>query len=83
MVAIYFIVLAISYMIECLPHSVSALWDDKRDCNPKDRGAQIVGIVNIFIDVTILIMPLPMVWALQMSKKQKIAVSGVFMLGLM
>ena len=83
MVAIYFVLLFVGFMIPCLPHSVSALWNDHKDCNPNDRGPKIAGIVNIFIDLMILIMPLPVVWTLQMPKKQKLAVSGVFLLGLM
>lgn len=83
MVIIYFIWLFISFLVQCRPHPVSTLWEDRKNCNPSERGAQTTGIVNIVIDVTILIMPLPMVWALKMSRKKRIAVSGVFLLGLM
>ena len=75
--------LFIGFFVQCLPYALRFLWEDPMKCNRSARGAQISGIVNIFIDITILISPLPMVWGLQMSKKQKIAVSGVFMLGLM
>lgn len=83
MVVGYFVSLFIGFLVQCLPYPLSFLWEDPMKCNPSARGAQISGIVNIFIDITILIMPLPIVWALQMSKKQKIAVCGVFLLGLM
>lgn len=35
----------------------------------------------IVTDLAILLLPLPMAWSLQMPRKQKIAISGVFLLG--
>ena len=39
------------------------------------------GIVNIIYDVILLILPIPMVWRLQLAKKMKIAVICIFMTG--
>ena len=39
------------------------------------------GVVNIIYDVILLIIPIPMVWRLQLAKKMKIAVTGIFMTG--
>ena len=36
---------------------------------------------NIILDAIILILPLPMVWSLNMSRRQKIVISGVFLMG--
>lgn len=83
MVLGYFAYLFIKFFLQCLPYPLSFLWKDPIQCNPLGRDAQISGIVNVFIDITILLMPLPMIWFLRISKKQKIAVSGVFLLGLM
>ncbi len=83
MVVGYFAYLFIKFFWQCLPYPLGFLWKDPTKCNPSAQGAQISGIINVFIDFTILIMPLPMIWVLQISKKQKIAVSGVFLLGLM
>ena len=38
-------------------------------------------ISNVILDVLILIMPLPVVWSLRMAWRQKLAVSGIFLLG--
>lgn len=40
------------------------------------------GIINIVIDLAMIILPIPMVWQLQMSQKRKIALTVVFALGI-
>ncbi|KAK6837688.1 hypothetical protein RU639_001319 [Aspergillus parasiticus] len=39
------------------------------------------GVANLFTDVIILCLPMPIVWSLQMPKGQKWAISGIFLLG--
>ena len=39
------------------------------------------GVANLFTDVIILCLPMPIVWGLQMPKAQKWAISGIFLLG--
>lgn len=39
--------------------------------------------LNIFSDFVIWILPLPMIWTLKTSKRQKLAVSGIFATGLL
>lgn len=38
-------------------------------------------IITIFLDFILLFLPFPIVWKLQLSVKQRIAVSGLFFLG--
>lgn len=38
-------------------------------------------ILNLFTDVSILILPISVVWKLQIKKSQKVAISGIFLLG--
>jgi hypothetical protein len=38
-------------------------------------------MINIAVDLVIMVLPLPTVWSLQLPKRQKLALSGVFMLG--
>lgn len=38
-------------------------------------------IITIFLDFALLLLPLPIVWKLQLSLKQRIAVCGLFFLG--
>ena len=38
-------------------------------------------ILILVIDVYIVVLPLPMIWKLQITKAEKIAISGLFLLG--
>ncbi|KAI9753411.1 MAG: hypothetical protein M4579_005183 [Chaenotheca gracillima] len=37
--------------------------------------------LNLFTDICIVILPIPMIWRIQISKMDKVAVSGTFLLG--
>jgi hypothetical protein len=39
------------------------------------------GVANLLTDVIILCVPIPIVWRLQMHRSQKLAISGIFLLG--
>ena len=39
--------------------------------------------MNLIVDVVLVILPLPMVWQLQMARRRKIAISIMFGLGIM
>ena len=41
------------------------------------------GISNLLIDFLILLLPLPMVWRLNVGTRQKLELSGIFLLGLL
>lgn len=41
------------------------------------------GICNLVLDVLILLLPLPMVWRLNISVRQRLELSGVFLLGIL
>ena len=41
------------------------------------------GIINLVIDLPIIILPMPMVWQLQMSQQRKLALTVVFALGIL
>ena len=43
----------------------------------------VFGSVNAAIDLSILLLPIPMVWQLKMARRQKTAVTGILGLGLM
>ena len=42
-----------------------------------------MGFLNAILDTLILVLPIRMVWSLQMSSKQKLGVSAIFALGSM
>lgn len=41
----------------------------------------VTSVFNVIFEFWILVMPLPVVWTLQLPRKQKVAVSCIFMLG--
>ena len=40
-------------------------------------------IINVILDVAVIILPMPILWKLQMRLSKKILISGIFGLGLM
>ncbi|KAI9751734.1 MAG: hypothetical protein M4579_005925 [Chaenotheca gracillima] len=68
-------------IMTCLP--IAGYWDKTivaRCVNAVTYFITSAGI-NVFTDVVILILPLPMVWNLQISVKQKLVLCGIFLLG--
>ncbi|KAF5026367.1 hypothetical protein F66182_1575 [Fusarium sp. NRRL 66182] len=74
---------AIMVFLQCIP--LQAVWD------PRIKGRCIAhtttwwyinGVINIVSDFAIIIIPLPVVWKLNLARSQKILLSGVFGLGL-
>jgi hypothetical protein len=41
----------------------------------------VPAIFNIVTDVALLILPIPYIWRLHVSRSQKILISGIFILG--
>ncbi|KAK5635985.1 hypothetical protein RRF57_011698 [Xylaria bambusicola] len=41
----------------------------------------VFGVTDILTDLIILVMPIPLIWSLQMPQRKKIAVTGIFALG--
>ncbi|KAL9130014.1 MAG: hypothetical protein Q9217_001698 [Psora testacea] len=82
LVSLYSIIFLILSLTQCAPHPVSNLWKDRSQCRFRRPPVIAMGFINAAIDLTILILPIRMTWDLQMAKKQKIAVSSVFGLGL-
>lgn len=67
----------------CKP--IHGFWEPAIIPPPKciNQRAFFIGnsVLNILADVAILCLPVGKVWHLQMSRRSKIAVSGMFMLG--
>ncbi len=83
LIIVYFVAITIEICLQCLPQSVDTLWDSKHPCYPSQPPQMVFGILNAVLDLTLLLLPVRMVWGLHMPRKQKIAVSGIFLLGLM
>lgn len=40
-----------------------------------------IAIFNFFLDATVVLMPMPVLWGLQMAVSKKVALSGIFGMG--
>ncbi|KAI9838759.1 MAG: hypothetical protein M1838_004530, partial [Thelocarpon superellum] len=68
-------------IFQCRP--ISGFWDKSFESTCIDSYAFLLaeGALTITSDVIVLIMPMPMVWRLQISSRQKLALTGIFVLG--
>lgn len=72
----------ITSLSSCRPFS--ARWDMERldtSCINVVRFWQGMSVPNIATDLVILILPMPVIWQLKLPKSQKIALTGVLILG--
>lgn len=74
----------LGYTLQCVP--LSNLWklpgNDPRACHTFSFTlVLILGVINIVTDITILSLPLPLVWSLQASKSRRLQLIAVFSLG--
>lgn len=70
-------------LFECYPiHQVWTTFEGQpRHCYDHAPMFYASAVTNMITDIAILTIPLPMIWKLQMPTQQKIAVSGIFLLG--
>ncbi|KAI0458425.1 hypothetical protein F5B21DRAFT_459601 [Xylaria acuta] len=79
---IYIIAFIPIFLTNCIP--LSQYWDPKptgwcRDTVVSD-SATVAG--NLLLDILVLVLPLPILWRLQMSIRDKITVTAMFSIGL-
>ena len=70
-----------SFFFQCIP--VSSFWDHTRPgrCFNIHDFLLASGVLNVFGDVAVLLLPLPVIWSLHASRNRKISLSIIFMLG--
>ena len=63
---------------------MQAEWDRKMK-NPRCQSIRELalgsGISNLILDILFLLLPVPMVWQLHVSKRIKLSLTGIFLLG--
>lgn len=75
----------IAFLVACQP--LSYFWTQYTDPQSGKCVYNLYGFyignaaVNVFTDFLILLVPIPIVWRLQMRNAQKILVCGIFFLG--
>ncbi|KAI0203320.1 hypothetical protein F4808DRAFT_449283 [Astrocystis sublimbata] len=80
--AAYVVALIPVFLTNCIP--LSQYWDPKPDGWCRDPvisdSATVAG--NLVLDAFVLLLPLPILWRLQMSIRDKITVTSMFSIGL-
>lgn len=68
-------------IFQCVP--IPASWDKSVDaqCIDKDAFWIAYAILNVVTDVLVLALPIPQVFKLQLKLREKLLLSGIFLLG--
>ena len=78
----YWLSTVLTAFLICRPFAFN--WDKviaKGHCGNSSAYYLSTGIVNLFIDIAIVVLPLPLLWGLQMKTSRKLALTGIFSLG--
>ncbi|MCJ1412463.1 hypothetical protein MMC19_006557 [Ptychographa xylographoides] len=75
------IAIGLTFIFQCTP--IEKAWNFTMPGTCINITTQFIAnaIPNIFTDIVILLMPLPLVWKLQMRMTQKVALCGIFLTG--
>ena len=68
-----------------LCHPFKYSWDKTvpgGSCAPSKQAYLSVAIVNLIIDLSIVALPMPILWSLQMRTAKKVAISAILSIGL-
>ncbi len=78
---VYFLAFTIVAIFQCRP--IRLAWDKTLDgtCIDYVPYFKASSIVNLVTDIFLLVMPLFVVWRMNVTRRQKIAVTGIFALG--
>lgn len=81
LVVLWWLAATIANIFSCMP--IELLWDLSLDgrCFNFNIFWLSMGVVETIIDILILFLPIKMVMGLQLSRRNKIVLSGVFLLG--
>lgn len=69
-------------IIQC--HPLSYIWDPSVAggyCGRIPLAGTITAAFNVLTDIIILVMPMPVLWKLQMEMRMKLQIMGIFLLG--
>ena len=76
--------IAVTYCLRC--HPIACQWQRDRlpcSCYAPSLFEAINAGFNLALDVTVVFLPTPMLWALQMPVRKKVLLSGMFGLGIL
>lgn len=81
----WWVAVSFADIFQCVP--IKAFWDFRVKNGWTTKCMDIVtfsiatGVSNLVTDFMVLCLPMPMVWSLKKNRKQKITLTGIFMLG--
>ena len=80
-VSTYSTALIIILLLQCRP--LSKVWDNNVNgkCIEADIVWMVMGSLNVLTDLVLLALPLPSLWRLQMPRRTKVQVAGIFSIG--
>ena len=81
LISLYSLITIFASIFQCKP--IRASWDPsvKGSCINIELVWEIMGGMNVLSDLALLIAPLPCLWKLQISCRQKMQVMGIFCVG--
>lgn len=79
---VYFTATVLACCLICRPFAFN--WDRSIDgtCGDQKSLDLFIGVFNFLMDVATVALPMPVLWGLQMPTKRKIALSGMFSMGI-
>ncbi len=79
----YFAMVLLETFLLCRP--VAYNWDDyvHGTCGYEGLAYILQGIMNLLIDVGVIIVPMPMLWSLQMPFSKKMGIAAMFSIGVL
>lgn len=77
----YFVAVVLTCFFICRP--LAFLWDRSINgvCGDQKSLDLFIGAFNLVMDVTTVALPMPVLWTLQMGTKKKLAIAGMFSMG--
>lgn len=77
----YFVAVVLGSCFTCRP--LALLWDQSIHgfCGNQKSLHLFIGVFNLLMDVTTVTLPMPVLWVLQVQAKKKLAVAGMFSMG--
>ena len=77
----YSLVQVLLFIFQCRP--VRGAWDPfvKAECVHVDKLFLVMSAFNVLTGITILCLPIPLIWQLQVSKRIRMELTSIFILG--
>ena len=78
---LYTIAVFMEAVVLCRP--IAYTWDKSIEgtCGNSTKAYEAVGILNLFIDLAIIILPMPSLWRLQLPFAKRVGLTAIFGIG--